>query len=544
LLTADRPPELIDCAANQAIRQPGIYSHFVRAELNLEAPDQHTRLASTLVSIDHCLAQSDVGPVHINCPFREPLYPADSGFQAEQAEQAEAGHAVWPELALCPGLSTRWLKGNQLYSRIDDGAGAAAIISASSALTPLAEAELENAKVARIKEDLVDAIEPGDWQQCSVLVVAGQLRPEEGKALVALCVQMQWPLLADLHSHCGYSQHPLVLTRFGFWLEHEPALDQLKHADMILQFGVRLTDKHLQNWLRRNAPKEHWLVAEADHCPDPDQRVSRWINQAVGQVIASLTAGSSQRGSIDRPLTCWHRELAELDRRCEGFINGYFQQTRSLTEASVCWQLCQLLPASSQCFTGNSLPIRLMNWFASRADIHWFCQRGASGIDGIIAHACGVHLSASVSTTLMLGDLSFLHDLNSLALLRDTVVKSQTIKTQAIKTQAITSQVINNPEPFIMVVLNNNGGNIFRFLPVSDELRKPLFQTPHELTLEPFCRGFGLRYKRPDMLVDFSMAYEAALKNKEHTVIEVVVPENGAYDQLTVIRQQLKLCFS
>src|SRR5690606_19340936 len=74
LLTADRPPELIDCGANQAIRQPGIFASHPSQALSLPRPTQDIPARWLVSTIDNLLGSLQGGAVHINCPLAEPLY--------------------------------------------------------------------------------------------------------------------------------------------------------------------------------------------------------------------------------------------------------------------------------------------------------------------------------------------------------------------------------------------------------------------------------------------------------------------------------------
>jgi len=128
-----------------------------------------------------------------------------------------------------------------------------------------------------------------------------------------------------------------------------------------------------------------------------------------------------------------------------------------------------------------------------------FANRGASGIDGNIATAAGAAFGSGRALTAVLGDLAALHDLNSLALLRDITT------------------------PVALVIINNNGGGIFHFLPVSSQtaLFERYFATPHGLSFETAAGLFGLTYANPDTLDGLCDAYGAALGRAGATLIEI-----------------------
>ncbi len=126
-------------------------------------------------------------------------------------------------------------------------------------------------------------------------------------------------------------------------------------------------------------------------------------------------------------------------------------------------------------------------------------NRGASGIDGTIATAAGYARALEQPVTALVGDLAALHDLNSLGLLRDL------------------------PAPVVLVVINNDGGGIFHFLPVAEY---PLhfeqyFGTPHGRTFKNAAAMFGFPYHHPATNEALVEAYRAALDGEASVVIEV-----------------------
>jgi 2-succinyl-5-enolpyruvyl-6-hydroxy-3-cyclohexene-1-carboxylate synthase len=126
-------------------------------------------------------------------------------------------------------------------------------------------------------------------------------------------------------------------------------------------------------------------------------------------------------------------------------------------------------------------------------------NRGASGIDGTVASAAGFAWGLARPVTLLIGDLALLHDLNSLALLRAC------------------------RDPFVLVLINNDGGGIFSFLPIAGypDVFEPYFGTPHGLTFEAAASLFGLAYSRPATPEAFGDAYAAACRHPGGTLIEV-----------------------
>jgi 2-succinyl-5-enolpyruvyl-6-hydroxy-3-cyclohexene-1-carboxylate synthase len=145
------------------------------------------------------------------------------------------------------------------------------------------------------------------------------------------------------------------------------------------------------------------------------------------------------------------------------------------------------------------MPVRDLDTYAAAggAPVPVAANRGASGIDGTVATAAGFARGVGRPVTLLIGDLALLHDLNSLAMLRDVHV--------------------------VVVVLNNDGGGIFSFLPIArhEEFFEPYFGTPQGVGFEPAAKMFGLAYEHPGTMEDFVEAYASACARGSSTLIEI-----------------------
>ena len=161
------------------------------------------------------------------------------------------------------------------------------------------------------------------------------------------------------------------------------------------------------------------------------------------------------------------------------------------------------------------MPIRICDLFMRQNKTTIYSNRGASGIDGLLATAIGVSRASEKLSTLLIGDTSFLYDLNSLALLKQ----------------------LNHP--FIIIVFNNDGGAIFNLLPVPEQQKKRFYQLPHGLTFADISRQFAIDYYRPKQLDEFKDNYQKALKN-DLSLIEICVKNNQTYTQLEQLKEQIQ----
>jgi 2-succinyl-5-enolpyruvyl-6-hydroxy-3-cyclohexene-1-carboxylate synthase len=172
---------------------------------------------------------------------------------------------------------------------------------------------------------------------------------------------------------------------------------------------------------------------------------------------------------------------------------------------------------------GNSLPVRLLDGYCPGApgrDLAVLSQRGASGIDGLVSGAAGAADAWGGATTLLVGDVSFLHDLGGLAV--------------AARRSALT-----------VVVIHNDGGRIFEQLPLAEvpgvgEDVMTHFTTPHGLDLEPAARLFGASHERVETAGALVAALARARRDRGCTIIEARVPPHAAREQARRIRARLE----
>lgn len=455
VVTADRPPELLHCGANQAIDQTRIFGAHVRASVELPCPDAAIPAAYLLGTVNdacHRAVGPAPGPVHINCAFREPLAPEPDGVDL----------AAW----LSP--VDAWVKGDAPFtSRVE------------TLLMPDADA-------------VIDLLSP----HANGAIVAGELRSDEDRLQVLrLAELLGWPVLPDFTSGLRLGEpSPQVLHHYDTLLLSDAFRARFR-PEFVLHVGGRVVSKRLAQHLAQLRP----VLAHVDAHParlDPGHQVTHRIVAPVGvacAVMADALAGTTSPSNWAAPLFAANSAVARL---LEEVL-----ESGAMTEPTVAHLLAKLRPEGSLLFAGNSLPVRELDSYASAAGA-WgsdTANRGASGIDGNIATAAGYADALARPATLLLGDLTTLHDLNSLALLR------------------------GKRAPTVVVVINNDGGGIFSFLPVAKHAEhfEACFGTPHGMNFEHAARQFGLEYVRPRRLDAFRDEYRHAMEEPCATMIEV-----------------------
>ncbi|WP_421192140.1 2-succinyl-5-enolpyruvyl-6-hydroxy-3-cyclohexene-1-carboxylic-acid synthase [Aeromonas jandaei] len=456
ILSADRPHELIDNGANQAIDQQGIFGRYPVYQQNLPSPTPTIPAAFVLSSIDQALARQALipGVVHFNCMYPEPLYPGEH-YQDFSDYLAPLGD---------------WLSSQTPWSPWQQ-----------SEPTCPPQAEWEN------------------FRQKRGIVVAGRITdPQQAEAAAELAERLGWPLLADIQSQLRFDRRNLI--ELDLALNNAAVAAELSRAEVLLQFGARLVSKRLGQFIKQQAWHDYWLVDPQPARLDPDYRLRNRLLCSAGAFASAHPVTASKAP--------WHR----LPTLLQPVGQAIAAACDRFSELGVCHRINSLI--EGQLFVGNSMPARLMDMLGEtgKGPSRVMTNRGASGIDGLIATAYGFAQSSNQPTTLLIGDLSALHDLNSLALLSKA------------------------SQPLVVILLNNDGGSIFRMLPVptEGELLESYYRLPHGLGFEHAAAMFGLTYRAPTTLAGFEQEYGLALKGGV-TLIEIRVPSEQVADDLKAL---------
>lgn len=366
-LTADRPGELQGIGAPQTVPQTRFFDPHVRASIELVAPAEGVPLAtfSSAAARAFVAACSDPrGPVHLNVPFREPLW----------IDGADEGEPT-PERVVTVHTGTR---------RLD-----------LEALAALA-AEL-------------DGVERGAF------VVGPQDDPELIRPLVTLARRLGWPILADAASQLRFGPHDrsLLVTRYDAILRAERAAQRLA-PDLIVRLGRTPCSRPLLEWLDRFAADRVIAVEAAGGLCDPTH-LARMI--VAAEAVPLLQDLAAKLGAGEAPSRPWLAEWLEADR----IAGEIHPRTSSIWEGAIARRLSQLLPDGAAVHLGNGMPIRDFDAFAPprAALLRTFVSRGANGIDGTVSTATGEAIAGSGPLVLVAGDLTTLHDLSGLRLAAD-----------------------------------------------------------------------------------------------------------------------------
>ncbi len=360
VITADRPSEWINQDDGQTINQVNIYSNYCKASFNLPVDLSHNDdlwYAQRLISeaFNSATEQGNEGPVHINIPFREPLY--------KEIEKI-----------------------NIDYKIID---------------VPKVEKKLSKES----EQEILDL-----WNSSSKnMIVCGHHRPDKelNNLLDKLAIDSSVAILTETTSNMQSDK---------FICNIDAVMDsvydknkELIKPEILITFGGSITSKKLKTYLRKYKPKHHWHISSSVAHTDTFQSLTDVLAIDEKYFFNVLSTQSAQsKGS-------YAKGLKTISDKAKQSLDAYVGWAR-YSDLKVIDVILRSIPKNSDVHLGNSSPIRYANLFEtdSKKLINYFCNRGVSGIDGITSTASGAAYSTGKMTTLITGDLAFFYDSNAL----------------------------------------------------------------------------------------------------------------------------------
>lgn len=445
VLTADRPPELLHCHAGQAIDQRGLYGVYPLWQVTLGLPQTDLPalqyLRQTVAQGWQRCQYPQGGPVHLNCPFREPLHPvADPAVQALAAEfPRQQFFAHWggdrsPSEGQIPAIAPP--------PRLPLGG--------SPGILPR-------------------------WTQPGLIIVGPVAPPQEEafcQAVATLAQGLHWPVLADALNPLRHRSLPGInlITTYDLILRRS-ALEKSLATGQVIQIGELPTSKELRRWLSQTQP-HRWILGHCLENLDPLHGPTIPLTGSLEDWVAGL---ASQGWPTPSPLVVaageqWQRAEA-LGREA---IAQALDPLAHMLEPKLARSLAQGLPPGTPVVVANSMPVRDWEWFCPPNDrrLSVIFNRGANGIEGLVSTALGV-AQGDRPTVLLTGDLSLLHDTNGFLLAR---------------------QLRGH---LTILLINNQGGGIFEMLPMAgfDPPFEEFFATPQGVNFSHLCHTYGVSHR-------------------------------------------------
>lgn len=484
VLSADRPPELRDVGAGQTIDQLGIFGSFAKWFFEVgthEATAERIRWIRTLACRAYWTSlEGRPGVVHLNFPLREPLVCDALPARTEQGRPDGAPYVSRPPRTVDPNVAARALR------------------------------------------EAIGTARRG-------VLVAGRHERDTplGEAAAAFCAATGWPLLADPMSgarrgEAAIAHYDALLREPDFAREHAP--------EIVIRVGDLPVSKPLRTWLGELDGIPQIALDPEGAWQDPASVVSDSISAEPAATLAALASMLDARAERAAPALAgpstksaeevdpdWLASWRSADERAAEAILGVIASS-GLSEPAVAAELGVLLPEQATLFVASSMPVRDIEtfWPARPDPPRVLCNRGANGIDGTVSSAFGAAAAGLGPVVLLIGDVALAHDLGGLL-----VAKRLSHK-------------------LTIVLLDNDGGGIFDFLPIADSpsARTPEnafadgsapseqdtytrhISTPTSLDFAQAAALYGLTHETVPDVASFRAALERALSDPRSSMIE------------------------
>lgn len=362
ILTADRPHELRDVGAPQAINQPNLYGHHVKWSVDLPIPDEYE---ATLPHVERHMARattismaSPKGPVHLNIPFREPLL---IDFKEELPQ---------------PTFKQSF---------------AAKLVPSEEALNIWKEAIQQTERGFVVMGELAEGI---DLQEVWTFIR-----------------KLKWPVLVEslsqLRTQIPEDCQEYIIEHYDSIFKNELFKKKMQ-PDTVIRFGAQPVSKPLTLFLKAIKPATFITVDEDSLFRDPLGVTTMHIQAEIGSWMSNIEIAENH---ID---LSYQKTFTEANEIACKHVKAYIQNEHD--EGALAGTLFEYLPNQSDLVVSSSMPIRDVDTFFYQTvrDIRIFANRGANGIDGVVSTAIGTQLGTTRDTYLLIGDLAFLHDANGL----------------------------------------------------------------------------------------------------------------------------------
>jgi 2-succinyl-5-enolpyruvyl-6-hydroxy-3-cyclohexene-1-carboxylate synthase len=475
LLTADRPPRLRGTGANQTIDQVELYGSYVRASFDLPPPTKEGHAAWWRQAARDAVEAASgevVGPVHVNCPFEEPLAPT-AAWEPPPTEGEE------PERRERERMDLDVDRAERVAAHIDGARGVVVIGGWPGDVTGLAKSWAERLGWPVLAEPISNTRRQG-WTRAggqSVIGDADWMATHMPEVVIQFGAT---PTSRATQALVAASERLVVVDRF------HPDTDPERHAWMRLQLDPDEFDQ---------------AVFGGRHVVQKSRKGDEAIAIAVAGDLATEETEEIWDRRIHPAPTEWTQSWIDADDAARAALDGYLDALDEPFEPRIARDVAAFVPQGGTLFVGNSTPIRDVDLaMAPRDGLRVLANRGASGIDGLVSTAFGIAAAGRGPTFALLGDLSLVHDAGSLLW-------------HAPRRLA-----------FVLVVVNNGGGQIFSLLPQRDlPEHRALFTTPHLLELGALCAAAGAGHERVEHGEDLVPALSRASRAGGVQVVEVIV---------------------
>jgi len=281
-----------------------------------------------------------------------------------------------------------------------------------------------------------------------------------------------------------------IITRPESFFSSLPAEEKANFKpDLLITIGHSSICKQLKLFLREFQAAAHWQLESSLPYIDTYQCLDLIIPGSAVEILNKMPYGKTKSG---------YSEVFQAQNQLITTRHDAFIAHAPLSDMSAVTNLLKLAPKNTTLHLANSTSVRWTQLFPTRSDLSYFCNRGTSGIDGSLSTAAGFAYASKQPTVFLTGDLSFIYDSNGLW----------------------NNYIGDNLK---IIVLNNNGGNIFRFIGDKQLMEKSLdfFTTPHKVNIKSLVEAYGLNYLTCDTTEELENKIENLLVSDKATVLEI-----------------------
>lgn len=328
------------------------------------------------------------------------------------------------------------------------------------------------------------------------LIVCGPQEDEAtAEAIAKLADRWQIPVLADPLSQLRAGKHDkdVLIENYDSMFRDETLRNQLK-PDFIIRFGAMPVSKYYDKFTSEHQDARHIVVEPYEGFRQPTKQPTEIYYAHPVDFINGLLAITDWTGDQD-----WLTKWQQLNKKATNHIEQ--SNVDQLTEGVAVRELIKAMPTDSVLYVGNSMAVRDLDTFFMRTDkqITLLANRGVSGIEGLISSALGAAATTTKRVTLLIGDLAFYHDLNGLLIGKQYELD------------------------LTILLMNNNGGGIFSFLPQANEPKyfEKLFGTPLHIDFKHAITMYQGTYRLVDDVVQLKKELQESYQRNGTTVIEV-----------------------
>ncbi|CAN5506913.1 2-succinyl-5-enolpyruvyl-6-hydroxy-3-cyclohexene-1-carboxylic-acid synthase [soil metagenome] len=333
----------------------------------------------------------------------------------------------------------------------------------------------------------------------------GQVPSATGNAALRIASALGWQVLLDarLRGALGGQgrRGGVAVGSADALLRHGPLAAELR-PDAVVHVGDPVASRVVTEWIAASGATE--VRVGAHGWTDPSSTASLRVAAPASALVAAMGAPDGA-GALVAPATdpAWATRWAAAEATAQGAIDEVLAAHDEVTEPGVARTVLAALDAGSGLVVASSMPVRDIEWYGRpRRGVAVHANRGANGIDGVVSTAVGVALATGQPTVCLVGDVAFLHDSNALIGLADRGID------------------------LTIVVVDNDGGGIFSFLPQAEDpggaTFESLYGTPHGVDLRVLAAAHGLVTVEPATSAEVGPAVRASLAAGGARVVRVV----------------------